>query len=117
MQPINLAGIDLNLLVALDDLLSAQGHARQIALAVPHFLLAPHVVARTDLMLTVAERVALEFAQHLPLTVLAPPMEIPGFRVSMVWNTHRASDAALTWLRGEVRAVADAQRRRRGPRR
>lgn len=94
-----------------DDLLTGLGVKRSVRLALPHFLVAPHVVARTDLVLTVAERVARTMAASLPLTVLEPPLALPGFAVSLVWSARRTADPALSWLRGELEhAAATVQR-------
>jgi DNA-binding transcriptional LysR family regulator len=53
-----------------DHALAAQGLQRHVALSIPHFLVAPLVVAQTDLIVTLAERVARFFAAHLPLRLL-----------------------------------------------
>ncbi len=89
-----------------DDALASLGVRRRVALALPHFLVAPHVVARTDLVLTVAERVARMMARSLPLTVLEPPMPLPTFGIFLQWSARRGSDAALGWMRQEMEAVA-----------
>jgi len=95
-----------------DEALANLGVRRRVALALPHFLVAPYVVARTDLVLTVAERVARTMARTLPLTVLEPPMPLPGFGIFLLWSARRSGDPALGWLRAQMEAVA---RTLRGP--
>ncbi len=105
---------------AVDDALAALGHKRRVALAVPHFLVAPHVIARTDLVLTVAERIALAFAALLPLRVLPPPVTLPGFTLSLIWHERNEVDPAQAWLRSRISEVAAGlaeplPRRRKAP--
>lgn len=89
-----------------DDALAAMGLQRRVALAIPHFLVAPHVIARTDLVLTVAERIAEAFASLLPLTILTPPLALPGFTMSMLWHERSEHDPGQAWLRSRLAAVA-----------
>ena len=89
-----------------DDLLLRHGLARRVALRIPHFLVAPHVVAQTDLVLTLPERVARLYEKHLAIRILRLPMEVPGFTVSMVWHVRSQSDPAQVWIRRMIREVA-----------
>lgn len=91
-----------------DETLAQLGKRRRVALAVPHFLLAPHVVAGSDLVVTVGARVAEAFAQILPLRVLAPPLKLPTFEVRMYWHERHHEDAAQKWFREVVRGAAEA---------
>ena len=89
-----------------DDLLAKHGKTRRVAARVAHFLVAPHVVAATDLVLTLPERVARLYEEQLPLRTLKLPFEVPGFTVSMIWHERSKSDPALRWARGLLREVA-----------
>jgi DNA-binding transcriptional LysR family regulator len=88
-----------------DDALAARGLERRIALAVPHFLGAPFIVARTDLILTVAERVATEMAAHLPLAILEPPLKLDGFVIAAYWHERSDADPALAWVRARLAEI------------
>jgi DNA-binding transcriptional LysR family regulator len=91
----------------LDDRLARKGlPRRRIVMTVPHFLVAPHIVASTDLVWTAPRFLAKAFAEHLPLTLREPPLEIPGFEVKARWHVRLDRDPGLAWLRGLVRAVA-----------
>jgi DNA-binding transcriptional LysR family regulator len=96
-----------------DDALARRGLQRRIAVAVPHFFVAPHVVASSDLLLTVAERVAEVLAGPLGLVVLAPPreLELTGFTLSILWHERTQEDPARRWLRDVI--VAEASERSR----
>lgn len=90
----------------LDDLLASRGQRRHIALVVPHFLVAPHVIAATDLVWTAPASLARVFAQQLPLAVREPPFRLGGFTIWMRWHVRLDGDPGLAWLRGALKAVA-----------
>lgn len=89
-----------------DDALATHGLARRVALMVPNFLVAPHIIAATDLVVTIAERLARAFAAPLPLQVLAPPLPLPGFAIAMSWHERQHRDPGHVWLREQMVAVA-----------
>jgi DNA-binding transcriptional LysR family regulator len=96
-----------------DDALARLGLQRKVAVAVPHFLAAPHIIASSDLLLTVPERVADVVARPLSLAVLVPPreLELTGFTMSILWHERTHEDAARRWLRDVI--VAEASERSR----
>jgi DNA-binding transcriptional LysR family regulator len=69
-----------------DTLLAEQNLKRHIALSIPHFLTAPFVLTQTDLIATLAQRIALTFAQHQRLKLLPMPFPIANFSVFMRWH-------------------------------
>jgi DNA-binding transcriptional LysR family regulator len=83
----------------LDTQLAALGLARRIALMVPHFLVAPHVVARSDLVWTAPERMARAYEPLLRLEVRPLPVEVTGFEIAQVWHARHQHDAGHAWLR------------------
>ncbi len=87
---------------AVDDALRALGRERRVALLLPNFLVAPHVVARSDLVVTLGARIAKSFAEHLPLRVLPPPLVLPGFEMSLAWHEKMDADAGHTWMRRQI---------------
>lgn len=89
-----------------DTVLERHGLTRRIALTLPHFLVAPFIVATTDLVLTIPNRVARTFATFLPLRIVEPPTDIPGFTMSLLWHDRRHHDPGHEWLRSELAAVA-----------
>jgi DNA-binding transcriptional LysR family regulator len=91
-----------------DSALAALGKKRRVAVEVPHFLVAPHVVRETDVVLTLAKRVASSLAPLLGLRQLAPPLELEGFSMSMVWHERLHADPAHAWLRTLMASVATA---------
>jgi DNA-binding transcriptional LysR family regulator len=82
-----------------DALLAEQNLKRHIALSTPHFLTVPFILAQTDLVATLAHRVALTFAQDLKLKLLPLPFLMPAFSVSMRWHRSTETSPACQWLR------------------
>lgn len=87
---------------AVDDALAELGLARHVALRLPHFLAAPLVVARTDMVLTLPRGLALRMARLAPLAVLLPPLQLPEFDIGLAWHERFQDDAAHAWLRREA---------------
>lgn len=81
---------------------------RNVVLFMPHYLVAPWVLASTDIIAALPERVARRFAEAFPLTLV--PVEIPHepLRVQQLWHPHRQQDPAHRWLREQVLAAARA---------
>lgn len=104
-----------------DQVLAKHGRTRRVAIAVPQFLLAPFLVAKSDMVVTIGRRVAEDFAQMVPLRILAPPVRIPSFVTQLVWHERTQGDAAHQWFRGQILDAVPATTRvfkeRRSPRR
>jgi DNA-binding transcriptional LysR family regulator len=95
---------------AVDDALEARGKQRRVAVAVPHFLVAPLVVMKTDYVITLAERVAKTLRPDLGLAIVEPPLELPGFEIVMHWHARHEADAGHGFLREVVRRSARGMR-------
>jgi DNA-binding transcriptional LysR family regulator len=93
-----------------DDSLARLGMRRRVAVAVPHFLVAPHLVATSDLVLTLAARIAKVLAQPLRLAVLSPPPELglERFTMSAVWHQRTHGDPMHRWFRELIASEAAA---------
>ena len=90
----------------IDTILAQHGYARRVAAFVPHFAGVPFIVASSDLIATVPERLALMFASVLKLQVLPAPVAIPPFRLAMLWHERNDRDAAHSWLRTLIAETA-----------
>ena len=99
-----------------DRALAETGLVRRVALTLPHFLAAPFLVAATDLVLTVSERVASRF-ETLPVVRFEPPLKLPTFTTGFYWHDRDAHDPGLNWLRDELRSLRTPLAHRPGPRR
>lgn len=90
----------------IDAALGAIGHARRIAVTLPHWGNAPRLIQGTDLVLTVARK-ALAPHEHDPaLAVFEPPFPIPAFPFVQIWHERRTGDPAHLWLRKAVAGIA-----------
>ncbi len=88
-----------------DELLEARGLARRVSRAVPYFHVALEMVAQSDRILTISERIVAAVAQRLKLQVLEPPLPLEPFALSMVWHPRFDADPAHRWLRQQIVAV------------
>lgn len=88
-----------------DTALAELGHRRRLCLIIPHWGVASHLIAGTDLVLTVASRILP--AQGNGLCVFAPPFEIPAFQFTQIWHKRRDGDPAHQWLRSRIQHLLD----------
>lgn len=83
----------------IDDVLREKGLTRRVARAMPSFLSALQLVARTDYLLVVSERVARQLAGELGLRVLEPPLRLRPYALSLVWHPRFDGDFGHAYLR------------------
>lgn len=88
----------------IDDALAAVGRKRHARLAVPHFLLVPEIVARSDMISALPERLALGYANKLRIFEL--PVTLAGLSVGQVWHERNQREPAQIWLREVVLKLA-----------
>jgi LysR family nod box-dependent transcriptional activator len=86
------------------------GLERRIEVVTMTFSAIPQFVAGTRRIATVQRRLAEQVARYLPLKILPAPIELPRLEEAMQWHSQFADDPAMAWLRGSMRAAADALR-------
>lgn len=84
-----------------DTALAQAGLVRRVALSVPHFTFVRTVVAGTDLVAMLPERLA---RGDDGLRVVEAPVEVPGYEMSMLWHERAHRDPAHRWLRDRIAA-------------
>jgi DNA-binding transcriptional LysR family regulator len=89
-----------------DYALARRGKSRHVAAYVPHFLVAPSIVASTDLVVTTGRRIAERLAPMLDLETFAPPVPLSPFVVRTVWHPRTEDDSVGRWLRALLREAA-----------
>lgn len=94
--------------------LRRRGVMRRIGVKVPDLLITPAVVAETDLIATVPERLAEVFAATLGLQILKLPFAYSDPNVLMVWHERSHRDGSHRWLRQIFRDAAGDLRRAAG---
>lgn len=91
-----------------DEVLAGMGHKRHTAVTVPSFLACPPVVARSDLIAVVPDRVAAASAAHYRLQILAMPFELGPLDLAMYWHARCHADPAHQWVRAALREFTDS---------
>ncbi len=75
------------------------GLESRIRLTLPHFMVAPSILATSDLAVVVPRRPALRFAERHALQVVEPDLGLPPFEVAMHWTWRFHNDPGHRWLR------------------
>lgn len=98
-----------------DQALARAGLGRKVALAVPGFLEAARMVAGSDLVTTLPERMLR--ASGYPLDIVPPPCELPPLAMQIAWHPRDTRDPRHEWLREQVTAsvLAVSRGRRAAP--
>ncbi|MCK6575111.1 LysR family transcriptional regulator [Myxococcota bacterium] len=84
----------------------AAGLHRRAGPYLPHFLLAPPLLARTDLLMTVPRAVLADVAPRFGLVALPCPLSLSPIALSMFWSAALDGDPAIVWFRRAVEAAA-----------
>jgi DNA-binding transcriptional LysR family regulator len=101
-----------------DSALKKAGLSRRVAMSSPHFLLAAHVVAQSDLVLALPGLAAQALARSFPLEIIDIPLVMRDIEISMYWHDRCHASQAHQWFRACVRdALAPVHGARRAPRR
>lgn len=85
---------------AIDEALAQVGRKRRVKLSVPHYLLVPEVVMRTDMVSALPERLARAYADRL--RIVQPPVPVRGFTIAQAWHERTHRDPSQLWLRESV---------------
>ena len=72
---------------------------RRVVAGISNFLTPAWVVAHSDLILTLPERLAMIYAQYLPLSVSNLPLKIPAITLVQVWHERTNRDPLHRWFR------------------
>jgi DNA-binding transcriptional LysR family regulator len=89
-----------------DGALARLGLARRVAVTVPHFLMAPHLIRASDLTLVFPRRLVAVIAQPFGLITRPLPLALPEFVAKAVWLKRNDAHPPLLWLRRLIRDVA-----------
>lgn len=90
-----------------DGALARLDHRREVVVTLPHWSVAPDLIAGTDLVLTISSR-SLREPLDPRLTVVPPPFALAPFRFVQTWHERRDGDAGLQWLRQRLSECAVA---------
>ena len=79
-----------------DQALQTMGLQRNVSLSVQNFIVLPELLAQSDLLAIVPERLI----ANLPnLKRFEPPLKIQGFTKTLIWHERTHKDPAYRWVR------------------
>ena len=81
-----------------DAILAIEGRKRRVAVTLAHVVAVPFAVAGTDLVATMARRVATLFADIAGVTLMPLPYDAPAFAIDLLHSRRATSDPALAWF-------------------
>jgi DNA-binding transcriptional LysR family regulator len=90
--------------------LAAHRMRRPVAVTVPYFSMAPHLLAGTDLIFTTSRHFAEHFAAMLPLAVVRAPIDFPAMRFYQLWHAGTLHAQGQVWFRALLSAVVRTAR-------
>ncbi|WP_051955849.1 LysR family transcriptional regulator [Beijerinckia mobilis] len=97
-----------------DDALREFGLERRVALTIPHFSAAPFLIAETDLVAMLPERIAKPLCAPASVTIHDCPLDVPPWVVGIAQPQEGQMDPCLSWLVTLIRKVvsdgADGER-------
>ena len=80
---------------------------RKVELIVPTFEAAARLVVGTNRISTLLTRMAVLYAEHMPIKLYPPPIEIPPIVEAVQWHRFQDTDPGHIWLRGLLKQAAD----------
>ena len=83
----------------IDTSIAALQSRRKLSAISRHFLAVPFIVAQSDLIAVVPERIAKAFKRFVPLRVFNLPFDLPVFTVRLVWLARNQDEPGHVWLR------------------
>lgn len=81
-------------------LLARAGIGPSVRFRVPHFTAVPYMVATSDLVVTVPQKLAERAALPFGLEWIVPPLELPTLQTNVFWHRRYNQDPGNQWLRG-----------------
>lgn len=86
-------------MAAVEKVLSSSRVKARVALRVHSLLCVGPVVAGSELIGVVPSNLGAIVASQVPLQLIEPPVQFPGFDITLVWHQRFHRDPAIEWLR------------------
>ncbi|WP_051311126.1 LysR substrate-binding domain-containing protein [Bradyrhizobium sp. Cp5.3] len=83
---------------AIDTMLARHGRKRRIAITLAHVVAVSFAIAGTDLVATVAERIASRFAASAGVSIAPVPYDVEAFTIDLLHTRRAAANPALRWF-------------------
>jgi LysR family transcriptional regulator, mexEF-oprN operon transcriptional activator len=90
-----------------DELLEAQGYERRAVASISHFAGVITALKAADLIATIPTYAANAFAEAAGLMVSPPPVPVPRFTISLLWEVPQETQMEHVWLRSLLESCAD----------
>ena len=88
-----------------DAILAMEGRKRRVAVTLAHVVAVPFAVAGTDLVATMARRIAGRFAAIAGVALMPLPYDAPPFAIDLLHSRRATSDPALAWFLATIERV------------
>ena len=85
-----------------DELLAEQDLKREISVYVPHFLAASHIVANSNLIVTLPRRLGLLLSDNKKIKLVEVPLAIPDFPIYLYWHSRNNNNPMHQWVRKTI---------------
>lgn len=82
-----------------DTLLAQKNLKRNIVVRIPHFLAVGHIIAESDLMVTLPRRLGELLSQQNRIVLINPPLKIPQFPIYLYWHTRNQNNPVHQWIK------------------
>ncbi|WP_018150153.1 LysR family transcriptional regulator [Leeia oryzae] len=87
----------------IDAQLQRQGLQRHFQVQVPFYTAALNIAAQSDMLLTVPQHIAINFARHHPVIWQPIPLQgLPNYQYWLLWHEKNHHDAGHQWFRNQV---------------
>lgn len=85
--------------------LERAGVLQQVKFSVPHFTAVPYIIADSDLLVTVPQKLAESVALPFKLTCRAAPLALPELQTNIFWHRRYNQDQGNLWLRNLIGTI------------
>jgi len=86
----------------IDAALLRVGLTRNVAVRLPSVMAAPFIVAKSELLLTLPRRVALQLADAIPLAIHPAPFVVPRYVLKILFHKRHSGSPAHRWIRAKM---------------
>jgi len=88
-----------------DEFLHSKGLARTVRFAVSEFSIVPWVIMQGDLVVTLPEKAAKQFATIFPLKIFKLPLDLPMVNIYLSWHERTHKSLPHLWLREQIEKI------------
>jgi DNA-binding transcriptional LysR family regulator len=85
--------------------LEKAGVLQQVKFSVPHFTAVPYIIANSDLLVTVPQKLAESTALPFRLTCRPAPLVLPELQTNIFWHRRYNQDQGNLWLRTLIGSI------------